>query len=174
MLERLKARFEECGLQLHPEKTRIVYCKDDDRAGGAEEEIKFDFLGYTFRPRRAKNRYGKFFVSFLPAVSNKAAKAMRRTIHDWRMHLKPDKSIGDLSRMFNPVVQGWINYYGRYYKTQLYAVLRFLNEKLIHWVRRKYKRYRHRRRAEYWLGKVARRDPRLFAHWKLGILPSIG
>jgi len=174
LLERLKARFEECGLQLHPEKTRIVYCKDDDRAGGAEEEIKFDFLGYTFRPRRAKNRYGKFFVSFLPAVSNKAAKAMRRTIHDWRMHLKPDKSIGDLSRMFNPVVQGWINYYGRYYKTQLYAVLRFLNEKLIHWVRRKYKRYRHRRRAEHWLGKVARRDPRLFAHWKLGILPSIG
>lgn len=171
----LKTRFKECVLELHPDKTRIVYCKDDDRREDKVQEIKFDFLGYTYRPRRAKNRYGKFFVSFLPAVSNKAAKAMREKIHDWRMHLKPDKSIGELSRMFNPVIQGWINYYGRFYKTELYAVLRYLNEKLIHWARRKYKRLqRHRRRAEHWLGRIARREPNLFAHWKLGILPAIG
>ena len=171
----LKTRFAECGLELHPDKTRIVYCKDDDPREDNGQEIKFDFLGYTYRPRRAKNRYGKFFVSFLPAVSNKAAKAMRETIHDWRMHLKPDKSIEDLSRMFNPVIQGWINYYGKFYKTELYAVLRYFNAKLIHWARRKYKKFQcHRRRAEHWLGKLAKREPNLFAHWKLGILPAIG
>lgn len=174
LLGHLKLRFEECGLELHPDKTRIVYCKDDDRPG-RPAEIKFDFLGYTFRPRRAKNRYGKFFVSFLPAVSEKASKAMRREIHDWRIHLKPDKSIDDLSRMFNAIIRGWINYYGKYYKTELYALLRYLNKRLVHWVRRKYKRYAcHRQQAEYYLGRLARREPNLFAHWKLGILPSIG
>jgi RNA-directed DNA polymerase len=139
LLEQLTARFRECGLELHPEKTRIVYCKDDDR-GEKHQEIKFDFLGYTFRPRRAKNRYGKHFISFLPAVSNKALKAMRRTIHDWRMHLKSGKSIDDLARMFNSIIRGWINYYGRFYKSQMYAALRYLNGALVQWARKKYKR----------------------------------
>ncbi len=175
LLSVLNRRFEECGLELHPDKTRMVYCKDDDRPGNEDQEIKFDFLGYTFRPRRAKNRRGKFFVSFLPAVSNKASKAMRGTIHDWRMHLKPDKSINDLSNMFNSVIRGWIQYYGRYYKSELYALLRYLNDKLVHWARRKYKRFQgHRQQAEHWLGRLARREPGLFAHWQLGILPSIG
>jgi RNA-directed DNA polymerase len=174
LLKRLQARFTECGLELHPEKTRIVYCKDDDRRG-EHPETKFDFLGYTFRPRRSKNRYGKFFISFTPGVSNKSSKTMRQTIRGWRMHLKPDKSIEDLSRMFNPVVHGWINYYGRFYKSALYPVLRHMNRALIQWARRKYKRLnRHRRRAEYWLGRLARREPRLFAHWRMGILPSAG
>ena len=175
LLSVLNRRFEECGLELHPDKTRIVYCKDDDRPGNEDQEIKFDFLGYTFRPRCAKNHRRKFFVSFLPAVSNKASKAMRGKIHDWRMHLKPDKSINDLSNMFNSVIRGWIQYYGRYYKSGLYAVLRYLNNKLVHWARRKYKRFReHRQRAEHWLGRLARREPELFAHWQFGILPSIG
>jgi RNA-directed DNA polymerase len=174
LLKRLQARFAECGLELHPEKTRIVYCKDDDRRG-EHPETKFDFLGYTFRPRRSKNRYGKFFISFTPGVSNKSSKTMRQTIRGWRMHLKPDKSIEDLSRMFNPVLHGWINYYGRFYKSALYPVLRHMNRALIQWARRKYKRLnRHRRRAEYWLGGLARREPRLFAHWQMGILPSAG
>ena len=175
LLERLRKRFGECKLELHPDKTRIVYCKDDDRPGGHTEE-KFDFLGYTFRPRRAKNWQGKHFVSFLPAVSNKSAKGMRREIHDWRLHLKPDKGIEDLSRMFNPIIRGWIAYYGRFYRSRLYAVLRYLNEALVlYWVRRKYKRFhRHHQRATHWLGRIARREPKLFAHWLLGILPSAG
>jgi RNA-directed DNA polymerase len=110
----------------------------------------------------------------LPGVSNKAAKAMREVIHDWRLHLKPDKSIEDISRMFNPIIQGWINYYGRFYKAELYSVLRFLNVKLTLWVRRKFKKLNHSRRAEHWLGRVAKRDPKLFSHWKMGILPAIG
>jgi RNA-directed DNA polymerase len=174
LLERLHGRFNECGLELHPDKTQIVYCKDDDRRGDYPE-IKFDFLGYTFRPRRSKNRYGKFFINFTPGVSNKAAKAMRHTIRNWRIHLKPDKSIDDISRMFNPVIRGWINYYGRFYKSALYPVLRHMNRVLIHWARRKYKRLScHRRRAEHWLGRIARREPQLFAQWQMGILPSVG
>lgn len=167
----LEQRFRECGLELHPTKTRIVYCKDDDRS---EEypETKFDFLGYTFRPRRSKNRWGKYFVNFTPAVSNKAKTAMRQTIHDWRIHLKPDKTLEDLSRMFNPIIRGWIGYYGRFYKSELYSVLRHLNRALVRWVRRKYKKLAiHRRRAEDWLGRIAKRDPKLFAHWQMGILP---
>ena len=174
LLEQLRPRFAECGLELHPEKTRIVYCKDDDRRG-EYPETKFDFLGYTFRPRRSKNRHGKFFINFTPGVSRKAAKAMRQTIRGWRLHLKPDKSIEDISRMFNPVVQGWINYYCRFYKSEMYSVLRHMNRALVQWARRKFKRLnRHRRRAEHWLGNLAKREPRLFAHWKMGILPAAG
>lgn len=174
LLEQLTERFKECKLEIHPDKTRIVYCKDDDRTGH-HSEIKFDFLGYTFRPRRSKNRWGKYFINFTPAVSNKACKAMRQTIRGWRMHLKPDKEIDDLSRMFNPIIRGWINYYGRFYKSQLYSVLRHMNRALIHWARRKYKKLtRHRRRAEQWLRRLARNLPHLFAHWKMGILPAAG
>ena len=92
LLKSLETRFAECGLELHPIKTRIVYCKDDDRRGNFLETT-FDFLGYTFRTRRSKNKYGKVFINFTPAVSNKAKKAMQQTIHDWRMHLKPDKTL---------------------------------------------------------------------------------
>jgi len=174
LLEKLEQRFKACKLELHSDKTRIVYCKDDDRRGNYPE-IKFDFLGYTFRPRRSKNRYGKHFINFTPAVSNKSCKAMRQVIRSWRIHLKPDKELIDISRMFNPVIRGWINYYGCFYKSGLYPVLRKLNRAIIHWARRKYKRLaRHRRRAEYWLGRIARREPQLFAHWQMGILPTTG
>jgi len=170
----LKQRFEECGLELHPEKTRIIYCKDDDRKGDYPE-ISFDFLGYTFRPRKSKNWKGKHFINFTPAVSNKAKKAMRQTIRGWRMHLKPDKEIEDLSRMFNPVIRGWINYYGRFYKSELYLVLVHMDKALTIWARRKYKKLnQHQRRATYWLGGIARREPKLFAHWQMGIKPAAG
>lgn len=174
LLEQLRKRFNTCKLELHPDKTRIVYCKDDDRKG-EHSEIKFDFLGYTFRPRRSKNRYGKYFINFTPAVSNKACKAMRQTIRGWRMHLKPDIGIDDLSRMFNASIRGWINYYGHFYKSQLYPVFRHMNQALVQWARRKYKKLeRHKIRAIRWLGRLAKNLPRLFAHWQMGILPAAG
>jgi RNA-directed DNA polymerase len=174
LLAALQERFKTCGLVLPPDKTRIVSCKDDDR-GEEYPETRFAFLGYTFRPRRTKNRYGKFFVSFTPGVSNEAAKDMRQTIHAWRMHRKPDKSLEDLSWMFNPGLRGWINSYGSFYKSALYPTLRHMNRALVHWGRRKYKRFnRPRRRAAYWLGRVARREPTLFAHWQMGIKPAAG
>ena len=174
LLKALDVRFKECGLELHPEKTKIVYCKDDDRRG-EYPVTSFDFLSYTFRPRRSKNRWGKFFVSFLPGVSNKAGKAMRQKARKWKMHLRSDKSLEDLSRMFSPVIRGWINYYGKFYKSALYPTLRQLNRTLVRWAMRKFKKLKgHRRRAEHWLGNVAQRQPQLFPHWQLGIKPTAG
>ncbi len=167
----LVQRMRECKLEINPDKTRIVYCKDDDRQENWEE-TSFDFLGYTFRPRRSKSKYGKLFINFTPAVSGKAAKHMRREIHDWRMHLKPDKELEDLSHMYNSTIRGWIQYYGQFYKSELYAVLRYLNGALVLWVRRKYKKLRYHKRATHWLGRVAKRQPNLFYHWKYGILPT--
>ena len=163
----LEARFAECGLQLHPEKTKIVYCKDDDRRGNFPHE-KFDFLGYSFQARRSKNRWGKFFVNFSPGVSNAATKAIREEIRNWRLRCRVDKWIDDLARMFNPIIRGWMTYYGRFYKSALYPALRYLDRCLAGWAMAKYKRLRrHRRRAEQWVRKTASRDPRLFAHWPL-------
>ena len=169
----LERRFAECHLELHPQKTRVVYCKDDDRRG-IYPDHSFDFLGYTFRPRRSKNRWGKFFISFTPAVSNKAAKAMRTKLRSWALHNRSDKSLEDLARMFNPVVQGWINYFASFYKSALYPTLRHVDHVLARWAERKYKKlHGHLRRARHWLARVARTRPRLFAHWQL-VQPTVG
>ncbi len=175
MLEAIRARLAECGLELHPEKTKIVYCQDSDRKG-QHEHIKFDFLGYTFRPRRAKNRWGKPFVSFLPGVSNKAGKAIRATIREWRLAAtRNNQSLEDLARLVNPSVSGWVNYYGRFYRSALTPVLRHLERALVRWACRKFKRFRgHVTNAAHWLGQVARRDPNLFVLWQMGIRPATG
>ncbi|MFC2172880.1 group II intron reverse transcriptase/maturase [Acidobacteriota bacterium] len=175
ILSSIQRRLQCCRLKAHPEKTKIVYCKDDDRRRGHYHE-KFDFLGYTFRPRRSKNRWGKSFINFSPAASNEAAKKMRQEMRRWRLPLRSDKAIDDLARMWNPVFRGWIQYYGRFYKSALYPVFRHLNGLLVKWAMRKYKRLRrHRRRAEYWLGGIACREPRMFAHWHLlGVKPAAG
>jgi RNA-directed DNA polymerase len=175
LLEAIRARLAECGLELHPEKTKIVYCQDSDRKG-QHEHIQFDFLGYTFRPRRAKNYRGKFFVSFLPGVSNKAGKAIRATIRDWRLAAtRNNQSLEDLARLVNPSVSGWVNYYGRFYRSALTPVLRHLERALVRWACRKYKRFRgHVTNAAHWLGRVARRDPNLFVLWQIGIRPATG
>ncbi|MGB5830731.1 MAG: group II intron reverse transcriptase/maturase [Thiohalocapsa sp.] len=163
----LERRFAECQLELHPEKTKIVYCKDDDRRLGYSC-TSFDFLGYTFRPRRSKNRRGKYFINVSPAISNRAAKAIRHEIRRWKLPLRSDKDLEDLARMFNAVIRGWINYYGAFYKSALYPTLQHLDRKLARWATRKFKRLRrHRRRAEQWLRRIARRQPGLFAHWRL-------
>jgi len=172
VLDAIAGRMVEVGLELHPDKTRIVYCKDADRTGSNERE-RFDFLGYTFRPRLSKSRHGHCFVNFSPAVSDDAKKAIGREIRSWRINCRSDKTLTDLARMFNPIVQGWINYYGRFYKSMLFRVLRRLNEYLVRWAMRKYKRLRgHYTRAVAWLAGVARRDSRLFAHWRAGVRPG--
>jgi len=175
VLEAIRGRLAECGLELHPTKTKIVYCKDEDRRG-EYEQVKFDFLGYTFQPRRAKNRWGRHFVSFLPAMSTQAAKAVRRTIRQWRMaSTRNNQTLEDLARLINPAVRGWMNYYGRFYRSKCVQALRYVNVALARWARRKFKRFRRRERASmHWLGRVARRDPSLFVLWQLGIRPEAG
>lgn len=163
----LRQRFAQCGLELHPQKTQIVYCKDADRRGNYPK-TSFDFLGYTFRPRLSKNRWGKTFVNFSPAMSAKAGKLIRQEIRDWNLQNRSDKSLVDLARMFNAKIRGWVNYYSAFYKSALYPTLRQIDRKLVLWLTRKYKRLRgHRRRASHWLARVARKDTRLFAHWSL-------
>ena len=175
VLEAIRGRLADCGLELHPTKTKIVYCKDEDRRG-EYEQVKFDFLGYTFQPRRAKNRWGRHFVSFLPAMSTQAAKAVRRTIRQWRMaSTRNNQTLEDLARLINPAVRGWMNYYGRFYRSKCVQALRYVNVALARWARRKFKRFRRRERASmHWLGRVARRDRNLFVLWQLGIRPEAG
>ncbi len=175
LLAAIRQRLTACHLELHPEKTKIVYCQDDDRRG-THEHISFDFLGYTFRPRRAKNRWGKLFISFLPGVSNKAANSIRETIRSWRIGAtRNNQSLEEIARFVDPFVRGWVNYYGRYYPSALTPVLRSLERSLVYWVRRKFKRFRyHQRQAVHWLGRVAQREPNLFVLWSHGIRPAAG
>jgi RNA-directed DNA polymerase len=155
VLRALAQRMAQVGLELHPDKTRVVYCKDANRKGSFEHE-QFSFLGYTFRQRLAKNHRGQFFVGFLPAISNDAAKAIRR----WRISVHSDKSLEDIASFVNPIVRGWCNYYGRFYRSWLYRSLRQINEYLVGWARRKFKRLRTSAcRAWRWLRGVQRRAP---------------
>lgn len=170
----LGKRLQDCGLQMHPVKTKIVYCKDDDRRG-SYPVTSFDFLGFTFRARRSKNKRGKHFINFSPAMSNSAGKAIRQEVRSWSMPKRSDKSLVDLSNMFRAKIQGWINYYGRFYRSAMYMTLRHINGKLVWWAMRKFKKLkRHRRRAEHWLGRVAKKFPSLFPHWRMGLLPTVG
>jgi hypothetical protein len=167
LLDALQRRFAECKLELHPQKAKIVYCKDANRQGRYPEQ-KFDFLGYTFRPRKAKNRSGDLFVSFAPAVSDKAAKAMRLAMRRWRLHHRGDLALEDLVRWVQSVLRGWINYYGRFYPSALQRALHTLDDFLVRWARRKYKRLKgHKWRAWNWLTRLQSRQPNLFPHWHL-------
>ncbi len=164
-------RLAQVGLELNLDKTRIVYCKDSNRAGSHEHE-QFTFLSYTFRPRRARNKAGGIFVSFLPAVSDDAAKVMRGKVKRWRLHMWSGKTLADLAREINQIVRGWINYYAGFYPTELIQSLRLINEYLVRWAMRKYKRLRRRPgRAWKFLRAVFERQPGLFAHWTFGARP---
>ena len=169
--------FEEArgGIGLFsPEKTRIIYCKDSNRR---EEPAatSFDFPGFTFRPRLSKSQSGRYFVNFGPAVSNEAGRMMRQKARRWDLHLRSDDSLEDLSRIFSPIIRGWISYYGIFYKSAMYPTLPHLNTILVRWARRKFNRLRyHLTKAVYWLGRIAKRQPELFPHWQVGIRPTVG
>ena len=168
---RIEERLSHCKLELHLEKTRIVYCKDGNRRG-SYPNVTFDFLGYSFAPRKAQNRSGQYFTSFSPAVSRKAAEAMRRDMRSWRFHRCSDKSLDDLACLSNDILRGWIHYYGQYYRSALYRVFNVLNRILIRWAMRKHTRLRfHQRRATHWLRRIACQQPWLFAHWEQGFRP---
>jgi hypothetical protein len=163
----LEERFAACGLVLHSQKTKIVYCTDTNR-NGRYPVVLFDFLGFTSRPRFTAWPNGKYGVSFLPAASHVALKAMRQTVRRWSLQRLTDKALADLARMVNPYIRGWINYYSHFYKSALYASLRRIDFHLRTWVRRKFKRFRQRPKgAREWLARVIRTKQELFAHWPL-------
>jgi RNA-directed DNA polymerase len=165
-------RLAECGLQLNERKTRIVYCKEDGRPGSHEHE-RFDFLGYTFRPRLARSKRGNFFVGFLPAIADSERKRIGREIRRWRLHLRSGQTLADLAVAIDAEVRGWINYYGRFYRSVLIRLLARINRYLVRWAQRKYKRLRRRHvKARQLLASVAQREPGLFAHWRFGARPD--
>lgn len=162
-------RLAEFGLTLHPDKTRIVYCQDSNRRG-THDATTFVFLGYEFRPRRATSRNGKLFTAFLPALSNPAKKKIGDQIRSWRLGRRSGFTLQHLARLINPVVAGWINYYGRFYRSELITLLTRLNHHLVRWARKKHKGL-GQRKATTRLAAVARAYPGLFAHWKAGAHP---
>jgi len=164
VLAAIEGRMAEVGLALHPDKTRIVYCRDDKRRG-SYEHTSFTFLGYTFRARGARDRNGRMFTSFLPAISKDALKKISGEVRRWRLHRRTNLSETDLARAINPIVRGWMNYYGAFYKSALYPFLARINAYLVRWLRGKFKRFQgHKKARTAWERAVATR-PRFFAHW---------
>ncbi len=174
VVEKIKVRFRQCGLELHPEKTQIIYCRDVNRKEDYPVH-SFTFLGYTFRPRRSMDKYGRVYVNFTPAVSRDALKAMRQAIRGWHIQLKNDKELNDLSAMFNPVLRGWMNYYAIFYASAMRPVWNHMNGFLVRWLMRKHKSLAwHKRRARRTLGRLAETWPEAFVHWKAGYAPMAG
>jgi RNA-directed DNA polymerase len=167
----LQARLAECGLELHPTKTKIVYCRDGKRQG-TYPNVKFDFLGYCFRPRMVRRfRDNSRFCGFNPAVSTSAMKAMRSAIRDLNLRHQTQLSLDDIARQLNPLLRGWIEYYGRYAPSALYPLFRYVNQMLLAWVMRKFKRFKgHKIRASHFLQRLARKRADLFVHWKIDMI----
>jgi RNA-directed DNA polymerase len=165
---RLARRLRECKLELHPKKTQIVCCHVGKQQN-TQVAKKFDFLGYCFRARLVRNRYGKMFVSFTPAISPRSAKKIRQQARRWRLHLRTSMSLEDIARAVNPAIRGWVNYYGAYQRSSLYPVLHHIDYHLVKWIKWKYKKKgNYSKRAIRWLGQAASHQPELFAHWSLG------
>lgn len=162
VLAALRSRMAGVGLDVYPEKTRIVYCRDSNR-GGKYPHTEFTFLGFTFRPRSAKNRHGVYFTAFLPAISKGALTRLNGVVRSWRLHKRTGSEAGDLARIVNPVVRGWMNYYGRFYRSALNPLLYRISTYLLRWIKKKYRvgwKEAMRRMAQGY-----RLRPKYFAHW---------
>jgi RNA-directed DNA polymerase len=165
MREHVAERLRDCRLELHPDKTRVVYCKDSNRIG-SYEHVQFDFLGYTFRPRFAQSRVGARFTAFTPALSRSSATAIRQTVRQWRLNLRSDASLEELATRYSPAIRGWIGYYCRFHRSAFGVVSKHIDAALVRWAMRKYKRLRgHKKRATTWLAAKRQQDPYIFPHW---------
>lgn len=171
LLVELKQRFAECKLEIHPDKTKIVYCKDGNRKEVYDGNTSFVFLGYEFRARGAENKSTKkVFTSFLPAISPKAKKSIIQKIRDLNVRNKSELSLEQIAQWINPMIRGWINYYGQYTQSAINDVFLRINGTLAKWSMRKYKRLRNRpTRAAKLMEEIANKQPYLFAHWRVGI-----
>jgi hypothetical protein len=164
VLAALRERMSGVGLELHPDKTRIVYCRDENRPG-SHEHTAFTFLGYTFQARQVRTGRGAMFRGFTPAISKDALKKLGAQVKSWQLHRHTELSEADLARRINPIVRGWMNYYGAFYRSALYPLLARINAYVMRYVRRKYKRLRGWKKAyAAWQQAVARR-PRFYAQW---------
>lgn len=166
VLARLTRRMDDVGLRLHPDKTKIVYCKDDNRRR-SYEHTAFIFLGFMFCRRTVRTKRGVLFTGFAPGISPQALKAISREVRRWRLHQRTRLDLDDLAGRINPIVRGWINYYGRFYRSLLVPLLKRINAYLVRWARKKYKRLASFKRVYQWWYRLVDRQPDLFAHWRV-------
>ena len=167
VMQSIALRLAECGLAMHPDKSKVVYCKDDKRTA-PYPHVHFTFLGFTFRPRRAITRHNRRFTGFLPGVSADALKRMRKEVRGWRIHRRTATTLAELAKQYNPVLRGWWNYYGEFYPSAMHSFAMYLDGKLMQWARRKYKTLERREQASVqWLIKMKNIFPRLFFYWSV-------
>lgn len=172
LMEALRQRLAACGVELHPDKTKVVYCKDSNRKGDYENRC-FDFLGYGFQPRLSRNKQGKGFVSFTPAISNKARKSVMEKVRGSKALQQTQSELSHIAAELNPKLRGWINYYGKYCKSKLFQTLNLLDIRLARWAKKKYKRFKGNiLSAMAWVQKVRKATPHLFAHWMMPVKAS--
>lgn len=164
MLEEIKQRFQACNLEINLEKSKVVYCGSD----GQHENKSFTFLGYTFQPREARNRYGNTFMSYLPAISQKKMKEIRQQIRADNIRARTDLSIEEVAELYNPKIRGWYNYFGKFYPSKLTSIWAYLNKVLVTWARSKYKKIRtSKKKAMEYVKQLQKERQHLFFHWKL-------
>lgn len=167
LLADISKRLQSCFLTMHPDKSKVVYCKDSNRKG-KYQETQFTFLSFTFKPRVAVSPQGKRFTGFLPGVSREAMKSMRQAIKRWKVNRQTYASLETLAQKYNAILRGWWNYYGSFYKTEMRKIFNYINERLVTWARRKYKKLKcHKQKSIEWLSRVAEKQPMLFHHWQV-------
>ena len=169
VLRELGKRMQACGLELHPEKTKIVYCKDYRRQG-THANVKFDFLGYSFQPRSTlSKKTGKLFLGFDCAISISSKKRIADKLEELDIVNLSFKSIVGVAQFLEPYIRGWINYYGKFRLYSMNPVFQWLRKRLVRWARKRYKRYKTSLvRAYKWLERIKKQFPYLFYHWRLG------
>jgi hypothetical protein len=167
VMQSIALRLAECGLTMHPEKSKIVYCKDGKRTRPFPH-VYCTFLGFTFRPRKAMSKQRRLFTGFLPGMSTDALKRMRQEVRGWKLTRQTHVTLATLAKQFNPIIQGWWNYYGAFYRTAMLQLYQHIDRALARWARRKYKALSTRRRASMlWLCKMKNAEPQLFYHWRV-------
>jgi RNA-directed DNA polymerase len=167
VMRSIALRQADCGLTMHPEKSKVVYCKDSNRTA-SYPHVSFTFLGFTFRPRMAINRQKRAFTNFLPGVSADALKGMRKEVRGWRIHRQTPGTLVELAQQYNPKIRGWWNYFGAFYRTAMRGLSQSIDQKLELWARRKYKTLsRNKQRSAGWLRKMKNETPRMFSHWSV-------
>ncbi|GAD24546.1 group II intron reverse transcriptase/maturase [Acidovorax sp. MR-S7] len=173
VMRSIASRLADCGLTMHPEKSQVVYCKDSNRTE-QHPHVSFTFLGLTFRPRKALSKQDQRFTSFLPGASEDALRRMRQAVRRWRLNRQTHVTLADVARLYNPVIQGWWQYYGAFYKTAMLGIFQHIDRALERWARRKYKAlHRGKRASAEWLDKMQAVAPMLFHHWRVSG-PQVG
>ncbi|MGP8271820.1 MAG: reverse transcriptase domain-containing protein [Terracidiphilus sp.] len=167
VMQSIALRLADCGLAMHPEKSKVVYCKDSNRTA-SYPYAHFTFLGFTFRPRKANDCRKRAFTSFLPGVSADALKRMRKEVRGWRIHRQAAGTLDELARQYNPKIHGWWNYFGAFYRSAMHKLFQYIDGKLMQGATRKYKTLlRHKTRSAHWLRRLKKQAPGLFFHWRV-------